>query len=67
MADGDGITPERIASLAEAAGVRIPEADYAQTAEVLAGNRKGVLAKFDLIPQDTAPATLMEPRWGPRP
>lgn len=66
MADGDGITPERIGVLAQAAGVAIPEKDYSSAAEVLAGNRSGVLAKLDMIPLDTAPATLMEPRWGVR-
>ncbi len=67
MADGDTITPERVRVLAEAAGITMPEADCAQAAEVLAGNRKGVLAKLDLIADDTAPAAVMEPRWGPRP
>ena len=67
MADGDTITPERVGILAEAAGVRMPQEDRAPAAEILAGNRRGVLAKFDLIPQDTAPAALMEPRWGVRP
>lgn len=67
MADGDTITPERVRVLAEAAGIQIPEKDCAPVAEILASNRKGVLAKFDLIPQDTAPAALMEPRWGVRP
>lgn len=67
MTDGNTITPERVRVLAEAAGIQMPEKDYAPAAEILAGNRKGVLAKFDLMPQDTPPAVLMEPRWGVRP
>ena len=67
MADPDTITPERVRVLAEAAGISMPEKDEAGAAETLAGNRRGVLAKLDLIPQDTAPAAVMEPRWGVRP
>ena len=67
MADPETITPERVRVLAAAAGISMPEKDEAGAAETLSGNRRGVLAKLDLIPQDTAPAAVMEPRWGVRP
>ncbi len=63
----DTITAERVGVLAQAAGISMPTDHYNSAAEVLNGNRKGVLAKFDLIPQETAPAAVMEPRWGLRP
>ncbi len=66
MSDDDTITAERVGILAKAAGIQIPEKDYASAAETLNGNRIGVLAKLDMIPQETAPAVLMEPRWGNR-
>lgn len=63
----DTITAERVGVLAQAAGISMPMHHYGSAAEALNGNRKGVLAKFDLIPQETSPAAVMEPRWGIRP
>lgn len=67
MTDSATITRERVGILAQAAGIWMAEKNFAAAAETLDGNRRGVLATFDLIPQDTAPAALMEPRWGVRP